>query len=44
MPRVGFASVPGLEHIGDRAHMDAASQVRMGREFAAEMIRVQGMP
>ncbi len=41
VPQVGFVGVEGLEHMGDQAHIDAPSQVRMGKAFAAEMIRVQ---
>ncbi len=40
-PRVGFVGVEGLDHIGDHAHIDAPSQARMGKAFAAEMIRLQ---
>ena len=40
-PNVGFVSVDGLSHMGDQAHIDTPSQRRMGKAFAAEMIRVQ---
>lgn len=43
VPHVGFVQVAGLRHIGDFAHIDASSQRRMGKAFAAEMIRVQQM-
>ena len=40
-PHVGFVRVGGLHHIGDQAHIDAPSQILMGKAFAAEMMRVQ---
>ena len=43
VPHVGFVQVAGLRHMGDFAHIDASSQRRMGKAFAAEMIRVQQM-
>jgi hypothetical protein len=41
VPNAGFVSVRGVTHMGDQAHLDVPSQRRMGKAFAAEMLRLQ---
>jgi hypothetical protein len=41
VPHYAFVSAAGASHIGDQTHFDAASARRLGRRYAAAMLRLQ---
>ena len=43
VPAAGCAPSRGLTHKGDQLHFDAASQRELGRRYAAEILRLQGV-